>query len=506
MDGAVPKKLFFPLFWVLVATTTQSFAACHAAGPSATGNGSGSSWSNVMTLPTAPVRGDTYYLRDGGYGTYSPTTATSGTTRITIKKAQSYDYGRASDGCSNDISAGWNTATMGSSQAIFSGSGGVLSTSGGQGYYTFDGNGKTPGVACGASPAVSGGVASDCGIKFAASSTSGSTYGIIWINSTYDNGATRAVGWIIRYTEVVGAGDASNQVTNSNEHTLYCRNGCDTFLFEHNYLHDCGSDCIDDPWGNGNTFNLNHFRHNALPNSTHHGQFFLGDGSGNGGFTNFTFSNNIIEDMGGTALWACLNGGACSNFYIYNNIILSPTNTQNHFDDGIFSVINSGSTGSNINLYDNSWINVHVNYSGAFAFNCETTCTGLTFQNNLLYQIIDNQNGTNPIGGCGFTSGCVTNHNSYINVAGSIGMSGTADVQMTSNSPSPFINWASYSFNLASQSNNWDNGISLASPYNVDAAGNPRPSNTQWDRGAYEYGATQAQAPNPPTGLVATVH
>jgi len=71
----------------------------------------------MKSLPATLIRGDVYYLADGDYGKYTFKTANSGTTRITIKKAQAYDYGRSADGCSNDISAGWNQGTMGAGQA-----------------------------------------------------------------------------------------------------------------------------------------------------------------------------------------------------------------------------------------------------------------------------------------------------------------------------------------------------------------------------------------------------
>jgi hypothetical protein len=489
---------------MLTLVAAKAFGTCHAAGPAASGNGSGSDWNDVMKLPTAPVRGDIYYLKDGSYGSYSPTTANSSTTRITIKKAQTYDYGRASDGCTNDISAGWNSATMGSSQAVFSGVGGTFSTSGGQGYYTVDGNGKTTTAGCGVSPAVNA-AATDCGIKMMASGTSASTYGVLWINGTYDNGATRATGWTVRYVEIAGAGDAEINVTNGNEHTLYIRNGANNFLFEHNYLHDCGTDCIDTPWGDMDVFNLNHFKHNPIPTSANHGQFWLGDGAGNGGINNYTWSNNIIEDMGGTAIWAVLNGGQQSNWNIFNNVLVHSASYAGHTDDGIFSVINSGSSGSNVNIYDNTWVGWHVNYSGAFDFVCETKCSGLVFENNLLYGIVDLQDGTRPIGGCDW-SNCTTSHNSYLNVPGAIGMAGTADVQVTSGLASPFVNSSAYNFKLVGESNNVNNGLSLAAPYNVDAVGDPRPGGDGvWDRGAYEYATSQAQAPAPPTALTGTV-
>jgi len=485
-------------FAFFTITAASAFGTCHATGPNASGNASGSNWNNVMKLPAAPVRGDVYYLADGSYGTYSPTTATSGTTRITIKKAQSYDYGRVSDGCTNDISAGWNVATMGSSQAVFSGVGGTVSTTGNQGYYTFDGNGKTTTAGCGVSPAVNA-AASDCGIKMSASGTSASTYGVLWINSTYDSGVSRATGWSVRYVEIAGAGDAEINVSNGNEHTLYCRNGCNNFLFEHNYVHDCGTDCIDTPYGSGVTFNLNHFRRNPIPTAANHGQFWLADGDQN---DDYVWSNNLIQDMVGTAYWAVLNGGQASNWEIYNNVIFQ-TDPTRHIDTGTFVVINSGSNAQNINIIGNTWVNDHSTYSGHFTFACEGICTGtITFENNLLYQIVDDQDGTNPVGSSQFPS-TIANHNSYINVPGTIGLLGASDVDVASGASSPFANWSSYHFQIAGESKNVNGGLVLSSPYDFDALGSSRPgSDGDWDRGAFEY---SPQIPSPPTGLTGVV-
>src|SRR3954451_3050730 len=360
----IKASTFLVTVLIFGGTAYQALGACHAVGPSAAGNGSGSDWNSRMNkLPAALVRGDTYYLMDGNYGSYSPTTGNTGNVVITIKKAQRYDFGRASNGCSNDISAGWNSGTMGSSQAVFSGVGASFSTSGGQGYYTLDGNGRTPTAGCGASPAVNG-PASDCGIKLAAAGTSPTTYGVLWINGSFDTGATRATGWIVRYVEVVGAGDAEINVTNGNEHTLYCRNGCNNFLFEHNYLHDCGTDCIDTPYGSNVTFNLNHFRHNPTPTAANHGQFWLADGNQNDGYT---WSNNLIQDMCGTAYWAVLNGGQAKNWNITNNVIFQ-TDPTRHIDTGTFVVINRGSYATGIKINGNTWINEHTTYSGHFTF------------------------------------------------------------------------------------------------------------------------------------------
>ena len=66
---------------------------CHVVTPSGGGNRSGSDWNNAMAgLPSTLVRGDTYFMADGGYRAYSFNTADSGTTVITIKKATATDH------------------------------------------------------------------------------------------------------------------------------------------------------------------------------------------------------------------------------------------------------------------------------------------------------------------------------------------------------------------------------------------------------------------------------
>src|SRR4030081_994538 len=106
------RKLLFILPLMLPGIALESFAACHAVSPTGSGSKNGVNWSNAMNqLPSTLVRGDTYYMADGNYAAYNFVTPNSGATTITVKKAQSYDFGRATDGCTNDISAGWNAAT-----------------------------------------------------------------------------------------------------------------------------------------------------------------------------------------------------------------------------------------------------------------------------------------------------------------------------------------------------------------------------------------------------------
>src|SRR5579871_1679780 len=114
---------FLVLVCLICPMGIRAQQTCFAVTPSGAGSKNGSSWSNAFSASafgSGMHRGAVYYLADGNYGNHlSLTTAASGTSTIELRKAQSYDFGRASDGCSSDISAGWNASTMGSSQAYW---------------------------------------------------------------------------------------------------------------------------------------------------------------------------------------------------------------------------------------------------------------------------------------------------------------------------------------------------------------------------------------------------
>src|SRR3990167_5829775 len=122
--------LLFCIFSVVAAR-----AACHVVDDSAAGGGNGDDWTTAwQVLPATLVRGDTYYLADGTYPPYVASTANSGTSVITIKKAI------ASDNC---IATGWNLSTMGSGTATIAATGNnqhalLIQSS----YWTFDGQSR----------------------------------------------------------------------------------------------------------------------------------------------------------------------------------------------------------------------------------------------------------------------------------------------------------------------------------------------------------------------------
>lgn len=506
------KALF--LFLLFLVAPFRVFASCHAVGPSASGNGSGSDWNNRMKLPSSPVRGDTYYLMDGSYGAYSMSSV-SGTTLITIKKAQSYDYGRTTDGCTNDVSAGWDASTMGSSQAVFSGTGEAFTAPDGVSYVTIDGNGGTSATkpGCGVSPAVNGG-ASDCGFKFKVTTPSGGgDYGAIHLNPDWDGGVTLARNWTIRYVEMQGGGTAGTSVSGENEHTFWCRGGCSNLLMEKNYIHDSSCDFDKTPAGTNIVWRYNHWKSN-YSSSNCHGQMLVADGN----TEDWTYYNNLIQDIGSgsTAVWSIVNGGFNKTLRIYNNVIFGTNGTSNlDLSNGIVAVVNPGST-ANVTFAGNTIINCRPDYHSCGG-NFENSGTTVTWKNNLYYSCISAQGnvcvGMNTGTGASVTVG----NNSYLNVGdsqGAVAFTAATDLIVTGTSaPSPFVNWPAYDFRLNTTSSDIDGAsrttypsASLASPYNVDMFGSPRPGGDGiWNRGALEFADGQVQAVAAPTGLTALV-
>src|SRR5690348_11914306 len=110
-DGVPMKKL--ALLLILVAL--PALGANHYIRAGATGNGSGTDWTNACSgfsgscAISGLVRGDTYYVADGSYGSQTFDTANSGSSVITIIKATVANHGTAT---------GWSD-TFGDGQAVF---------------------------------------------------------------------------------------------------------------------------------------------------------------------------------------------------------------------------------------------------------------------------------------------------------------------------------------------------------------------------------------------------
>jgi hypothetical protein len=100
---------------LLVMNASAASAADHYVRQGATGNGSGSDWTNACSGFSGScaigslVRGDVYYVAEGNYGTVTLDRAASGSSVITIKKATSANHG---------TNTGWSD-TFGDGQAVF---------------------------------------------------------------------------------------------------------------------------------------------------------------------------------------------------------------------------------------------------------------------------------------------------------------------------------------------------------------------------------------------------
>jgi hypothetical protein len=409
----------------------------------------------MMTLPGTLTRGDVYCLADGSYGSYTFNTADSGTTTSEIRKAQSYD-----STCSG--LAGWNTSTMGSSQAVFSGTIAIEVSSD---YFTINGEGLqadgTPG--CGGQPSsynASGSAATtplDCGIRMFTTDTSGSS-----IVVRLDSGSTN---FTVEYVEGVQTG-----TNNPGSNAMFAEFGGNSGFLA-NHIFGRNSNC--------EYFSAIAFQHEvknsyfwwiqSSPNNCHPEAYLMANGGSNTSSTLILDHGNFYRDMSGTSTFATVSSGTIW-MNVWDDVFTCSSGgcpgTGN--DDGIWWCGNAVSC--HVNMYQNTAANINGGADNKWLF-CETTgsCSG-NVVNNLVYEV---QNAT----GISITQ----NHNTWLN---SPGDSGTANVNVSSGAANPFVSTSTFNFNLAAESSNYNNRSGpLGSPYDTDAAGNAFTS----DRGAFQF-------------------
>jgi hypothetical protein len=479
------RMLRVAIFIALIFSAKSAFAACHVVTPSGSGSKNGTDWNNAYAnLPGTLIRGDIYYLADGNYGNFLQlNTPVSGTLTIEFRKAQSYD---------NCTSVGWNTATMGSAQAYWrsTGSGGIVNGGSSGGYYTFNGNGNNAGtneIGC-------GGVAANPPSTMRGPAPHPSACGILIDDSTCsatgNNGCDGGVGVMdtansanIIWESVEWFGQGLNPSGNNNSETYFWfANGSNTGVtISHSYLHNASTTyltIVDGGWNNGS------FDHNYVwglfDGSVNHGEAIQLQGSN----SNSVVHHNIFRDQQTNGDMVAVISGTQSNMAFYDNVdFCSPggTSTSCRHNDGVIGCFNS-QTCSGYLVYNNTF---------SFPDNCGWNVTGgsstMTVKNNLWYNCA-------TIGMSGGTS--TMDYNSYLN-SGQATI-GSHDVSISS-APNPFVSATNLS--LASENSDWDNRVSLPAPYNMDAAGNSFTT----DRGAFEYSGSTVVAPQPPTGLMATV-
>ena len=274
------KRYLSPLVLALCLTPLFAEAANRYVRADATGLNNGSDWANAYTkLPSTLTRGDTYYLADGNYGSQVFSTPNSGSTQIVIKKAVEADHGTAT---------GWSSS-YGDGQAVFSNW--QIYTD----YYVFDGQRRNANWRAGD--------VSEYGIKVAGAGP-----------VRLDNGSgTGGDNLSFRYVDIQGGG----RDTGRGDDVIYGLAGNSNISFQYCALHDSDRTIflMRGNWQNLLVDQTYMARNTSTP--AIHGELLSMTDS-----TNVVWSNNVMEDIEGTAFIAGLNGGTASNWQIYGNVAL----------------------------------------------------------------------------------------------------------------------------------------------------------------------------------------
>jgi hypothetical protein len=437
--------LLYTLIVIIGMMPAVSGAALKFVRPGATGTNDGSDWNNAYpALPTSLVRGNTYYLADGSYSDYAFDDANNGTTVITIKKAVSNDHG---------TDTGW-VSTYGDGQASF-GMWTVITD-----YYVFDGQVRNANWRTGA--------VSQYGIKVTGGGLNGKAIRL-------DNGAgTGGDNLTFRYIDAVGGG----RDTGNADDVIYGLTGNSNITFQYTSLRDCDR-VIFGMRGNWQNLVVDHsyMARNASTPAVHGEMLSMTDSDG------VTFSNNVIEDIEGTAVFAGLNNGLASNWKIFGNTFTHTAafvamNRYPVHTGGITGIVFCANDSSNANTCNNFlyYNNTAVNIQGLWSGVIIQKGTGNVVQNNIWYNSVRT----------GSTDGTPGN-NFYINTIAD-GDTSASKVVCTSNC-SIFVDPANTDFHLNAAT---ATGTALAAPYNTDPDSITRGSDGTWDRGAFEFGGTQA--------------
>lgn len=443
MRSMFVKVVVIPVLCCLAAITLNAATVC--VGPSATGNGSGSNWTNQAAWSSlSPVRGNTYYLADGSYAGKTFNTAASGSTLIIIKKAIVGD-------AAAEAIAGWSP-TLGDGQATFTGTI-TFNTS----YWVFD------------------------GMKGGNLSKTASAYGFAFPTSvnyplrTYNASSTISDITMSRIAATATGSDVekwfhwtSNDTQPVNRVTL--------------------SHCYGDGWGNfqhatspGRVFDGWITEYcvilNTFSTAAHHGEDLNNNGGRPG---NWTVRYNLFEGTQGTGptmVIGALNNSA-GPYYIYGNVF-----KDKRYTDGLICAVNNGFGAHTLTgvVYNNTFINCSSVYPGVHWVGGAGN-NQMTVQNNLVANMPAPRS----------TSGTIS-HNAYYNCTS---VPSESNSQVLSSNPFQDISGGDCRLTGATAA-----GTTLPSTYTTDPGGTTRGGDGTWDRGAYEWtGNTNPAISISPTG------
>jgi len=440
------------LILCVLAIPSLANAANHYVLRGATGNGSGSDWTNACTdfvgscAASSLARGDTYYVGKGTYAGPMFNTPASGTSVITVKGATTADHGTAT-GWSNAYSV---STADGGSPAVWSSTINITTS-----YWAFDGS---VGPNFDTTP-------SDYGFSFGTTLSQGFTLGtsgtvsnngpaITNIMLSHLYGKATGVDTEKEFIEGAISGGAHSNVTISH--------------------------CLLDGWQG----------------------LFMTKGQSGTPYSNWVVEYNVLlngfSSSANHGEWINPNERPLDNATIAFNIFRGHSGSAGQTG----TIVANNQDNNNAKIYGNVFDNLLVGNGVITGTSSGNMNNALVYNNTFLNTSVATNN---PIGGSGQGTGNVAYNNLIYNMSASVGGGFTTDYNAyfsTTNQPSethgqvassnPFANLAA-SYQLASDTSPW---TPLASPYNIDPDGITRSSS----RGGYQFG----NAPAPPTGLTAS--
>jgi len=451
----VTKRILILL--LMLGLPAVATAANHYVLQRATGNGSGTDWTNACTdfvgscAVSSLVRGDVYYVGKGTYSGHTLSTPVSGTLVITIQGATVDDHG---------TDTGWSSAYSvstadGGGPALWSGMI-TITTS----YWVFDGS---VGPNFDTTP-------SDYGFSFGTtlsqaftlgSSGSVSNNGPAITNITLSHLYGKATSSDVEKEFLEGAtsGGAHSKVTISH--------------------------CLLDGWQG----------------------LFMTKGQSGTAYSNWVVEyNELLNGFSSSANhgeWINPNERPLSGAIIRYNIFRGYSGTAGQTG----TIVANNSDNNNAVIYGNVFDGLLVGNGVITGTSAGNLNNATVYNNTFLNTTVATDN---PIGGSGQGSGNVAYNNLIYNMSASVGGGFTHDYNVyfsATNAPSethgqvansnPFVNLAAGTYLLGTDTSPW---TPLAAPYNIDPDGITRTSS----RGAYQF--MSSNAPAAPTGLTVTVH
>jgi len=497
---------------ILCSCSLWAAAGCDGSGncyvrSGAAGSNNGADWTNAFKdLPASLTRGVTYYVAAGTYKGHQFSDPDSGTTLITIQAATVANHG---------TSTGFNNSFVG--QAVFNtninntGTIFIFSTD----YYVI--NGVYRSTASG-QPQTDWTLESGYGFKV---DNSGKVACAAVVDLGDLNGAP-VHDITVEYADINGSHETS--ATGCREDGFHSVYGSYNVTAKFNYIHDTGLTIL---YVKGNhqgtagfgpgtnvSFTYNYFARD-FSEPTQHAEGC----SCSEGLTNFTIAYNYWQDINGTAVIATPSGGGYNsgngnngNWLIYGNVAFESSCsavTSNGRNAGVAGFFYDFDTTFNGPLYilNNTIYNFPASCNSDSGIMLgdganPVPMTSVFVQNNLWSQAaqVSIQNNCPTSGGRATCTSITWDHNAYFASPDNSG-SNDSDPNKQVSSLNPFVNSASFIFQLASDTAAGVNTNATLAANGQDLLGTTRGSDGVWDRGAFQISGTK---PGIPPGTQAT--